>query len=164
MKAGRLWVTILTALWISPAAWGQRAAQPPSAASPAAAGQAASQPPARAPAPVAPLPAPAGRRDPFQSIVVKKEAAKMPDRLPPGKKGLVIGQLQIQGIVSGIRGEWIAVVDNKTKRAYFLREKDELYNGVVSRITPDGVVFLENVTDSLGRTHSREVVKRLPAE
>lgn len=88
----------------------------------------------------------------------------MPIRLPPGKPGLVIGQLTVQGIVRGLNGEWIAVVDNKTKRAYFLHERDELFNGVVARITEESVIFEERVTDAAGRARTREVVKRLNPE
>ena len=105
------------------------------------------------------------RRDPFNSLIpTKKTDEGAPPRLPPGKKGLVIDQLQLQGIVRGIDGGWIAVVDNKTKRAYFLHEKDQVFNGVVSKITAGSVVFLESSTDSLGKVVSREVTKRLAAE
>ncbi|HEY7678943.1 MAG TPA: hypothetical protein VIC04_00395 [Terriglobia bacterium] len=103
----------------------------------------------------------AGRRDPFRPLVVKGKGDELPARLPPGKAGLVIGQLTLQGIVRGINGEWIAVVDNKTKRAYFLYVGDELYNGVVTRITAEAVMFDERVTDAAGRPRTREVTKRL---
>ena len=103
----------------------------------------------------------AGRRDPFRPLVVKGKGDEVPARLPPGKAGLVIGQLVVQGIVRGLNGEWIAVVDNNTKRAYFLYVGDELYNGVVARIAADSVVFDERVIDAAGRARTREVVKRL---
>ncbi|MBI4442944.1 MAG: hypothetical protein HY649_06165 [Acidobacteria bacterium] len=104
----------------------------------------------------------AKRRDPFRSLIVRQTKDEIPARLPPGKRGLVIGQLQIQGIVRGINNEWIAVVDNKTKRSYFLREGDEIYNGVVTRIVEDSVTFQEKITDAFGRTSTRDVVKQLP--
>ena len=55
----------------------------------------------------------------------------------------------------------IAVVTNYTKRAYFLRENDTVYNGVVSKITPDAVYFKENTLDSNGRVGTHEVVMKL---
>jgi len=55
----------------------------------------------------------------------------------------------------------IAVVDDNRNRAYFLREKDAVYNGFVSKITPDSVIFTENMLDQEGRVKTREVVKRL---
>lgn len=120
--------------------------------------------PPQAQAPARPA-APSGggpRRDPFRPIIVDKPTGAGPLTCPsPGKAGLVIGQLTIQGIVSGLNGEWIAVVDNKTKRAYFLYEKDEVCNGIVARITEDSVVFEERVPGAAGRTQTREVVKQL---
>jgi len=110
---------------------------------------------AAAPKPVAP------RRDPFKPLIQPKAAEALPIRLPAGKPGLVIGQLTIQGIVRNIDGKWMAVVDNKTKRSYFLYERDELYNGVVTKITPDSVTFEERSLDTAGRTRTRGVVKRL---
>ena len=104
------------------------------------------------------------RRDPFRAIVVKKAEAEIPAQLPPGKAGLVIGQLQVQGIARSVDGTWIAVVDNNTNRAYFLREGDKLYNGTVSAISPDRVVFMEETTDARGQKSTREVVKRLPED
>jgi hypothetical protein len=57
----------------------------------------------------------------------------------------------------------IAVVTNNTKRAYFLRENDTVYNGVVKRIAPDVVYFKENTLDSDGRVGAHEVVMKLGA-
>lgn len=84
--------------------------------------------------------------------------------LPPGPRGLVISQLILQGIVrQETTNKMLAVVTNYTKRAYFLRENDAVYNGVVSRITPDAVYFKENHLDQSGRVSSVEVIKRLPS-
>jgi hypothetical protein len=55
----------------------------------------------------------------------------------------------------------IAVVTNYTKRAYFLRVNDTVYDGVVSKITPEAVYFMENTLDASGRVATREVVIKL---
>ena len=102
------------------------------------------------------------RRDPFRTLVVQRADDDLPDRLPPGKAGLVIGQLQVQGIASSIDGTWIALVENNTGIAYFLREGDQLYNGTVSAINPDRVVFMEVTTNARGQKITREVIKRIP--
>ena len=138
----------LVMLWSGPQAWPQRAVPP---ATPQA------QP---APAPAARS---ASRRDPFKIIVVKK-GEETPLCTAPGMRGLLIGQLHVQGIVSGIKGEWIAMVSNNTKRAYFLREKDELCNGVVARIAPGSVVFTERFKEVSGREQTREVIKQLSGQ
>ena len=57
--------------------------------------------------------------------------------------------------------EMIAVVTNSTKRAYFLRVNDNVYNGVVSKITPGAIYFKENSLDSVGRVVTREVEIKL---
>lgn len=108
-----------------------------------------------------------GRRDPFK-LPPPPTPGRGPGEgiatgpVPPGKRGLVIGQLQLEGIVRlDSTNEMIAVVDTARNRAYFLKENDELFNGVVGRITPDSVYFRENVLDESGRVQTREVVKRL---
>ena len=154
MKAWIVWGTILSALLIGEVipTCAQRAA--PAAGPPAGAQPAAPRVPQAAP-PATP------RRDPFRAIVVKRATDVAPVCTQPGKRSLLIGQLQVQGIARSVDGQWIAVVDNKTKRAYFLREKDEVCNGVVTRVTEGSLVLEEHITDSFGRTRNREVIKPL---
>jgi hypothetical protein len=56
---------------------------------------------------------------------------------------------------------FIAVVTNSLNKAYFLHESDPVFNGYVVRITGDSVVFQETVQDKLGKSFTREVVKRI---
>lgn len=128
---------------------------------PQAAAQAASQ--TAAPAPV-PQGSAGGRRDPFRPLVVRGANDQLPVCTSPGKGQLVVGQVTLQGIVRGLSGQWIAVVDNNTKRAYFLYAGDALCNGTVSRITQNSLVIEERVSDQLGRERTREVVKQLAPE
>ena len=82
--------------------------------------------------------------------------------LPAGKRGLLISQLKLEGVVrQQSANKMTAMVVDQRKLAYFLHENDSVYNGVVSKITPDAVYFKENVLDSNGRVTTREVVKRL---
>jgi hypothetical protein len=55
----------------------------------------------------------------------------------------------------------MAVVANSTKKTYFLRENDQVFNGSVEKITSDSIIFREYVKDPLGRETAREVVKKL---
>lgn len=137
----------------TPAATAQ--ARPPQAAAPASAAA-----PAPTPAP-APQVSAGGRRDPFRPLVVRGANDLLPVCTAPGKGQLVVGQVTLQGIVRGLSGQWIAVVDNNTNRAYFLYVGDALCNGSVSRITADNLVIEERVSDQAGRTRTREVVKQL---
>lgn len=111
--------------------------------------------------PAEPRPA-AQRRDPFRSLIAPI-AGGGPTSLPPGKPGLVIGQLSIVGIVM-TPSDSVAVVSMPGRnRAYFLRERDELYDGYVSRITADNVIFREKSKDAYGRAYEKEVVKQITA-
>lgn len=109
---------------------------------------------------------PVGTRDPFDLPKPAKAEGKLsevpPSSLPSGTRGLVIGQLKVEGIVREDNSNtMIAVVTGRTNLAYFLRESDPVYDGVVSKITPDSVYFKENYLDEAGRMNSREVIKRL---
>ncbi len=105
------------------------------------------------------------RRDPFYIPPAVKPGAEgeiIVGPLPPGKRGLVPSQLKLEGIVRmEAANSMIAVVANAANRAYFLRENDEVYNGVVTKITLDSVLFTEKYRDAEGRESTREVVKRL---
>lgn len=106
----------------------------------------------------------AGKRDPFQLPPPPDERKedRSTEPLPPGKRGLVIGQLKLKGIVHQIADNtMIAVVTNRANRAYFLRVHDEVYNGVVSRITAGSIHFKENQVERGGRIGTREIVLRL---
>jgi hypothetical protein len=104
-----------------------------------------------------PLPPISARRDPFRNPMLVETS---PVSLPPGKAGLIISQLRVDGLVRAPSG-MLAVVTNTSRRTYFLREGDQLYDGSVQRITSESVVFQENTKDMFGRAITREVVKRL---
>jgi Tfp pilus assembly protein PilP len=139
----------------------------PVAAKPAPAKPATSKPVEVAAAPVAAPPpvdaeAAAGpRRDPFVALVNDKKEGGGPI-LPPGKAGLVVATVRVDGTVrSG--SELIAVVSNPERHVYFVRPGDELYDGSVERIDLQGVTFHENSKDAFGKPVVREVTKRIYA-
>jgi len=119
---------------------------------------------AKATTPGAPSTA-AGRRDPFKAWVAPTPASRLllePGALPAGTRGLVISGLRLEGIVrEQAANTIIAVVTNYTKRAYFLRVGDAVYNGVVSKITPEAIYFKENTLDSRGRVTTHDVEIKL---
>ncbi len=97
-----------------------------------------------------------GKRDPFFSPVVQQGGSGC----STGKKCLDIGAINVRGVVKSDAG-FIAVVTNNLNKAYFLRENDPVFNGYVVKITGDSVVFQETVQDKLGKSFTREVVKRI---
>ena len=101
------------------------------------------------------------RRDPFESLVARQQAQKNATAaLPPGKAGLQVSTLKLDGIVKAPNG-MIAVVSNPQARTYFLREGDQLYDGRVEKIAMDGVSFHEIGKDAFGKPVERQVNKRI---
>jgi type IV pilus assembly protein PilP len=98
------------------------------------------------------------RRDPFESLIGRQN--KAPVNLPPGKLGLQVSTLRLDGIVRGPNG-MIAVVSNPQSRTYFLREGDRLYDGSVEKISMDGVSFHEEGKDAFGKPVEHQVNKRI---
>lgn len=98
------------------------------------------------------------RRDPFESLIGRQ--TKAPQNLPPGKLGLQVSTLRLDGIVRAPNG-MIAVVSNPQARTYFLREGDRLYDGSVEKISMDGVSFHEEGKDAFGKPVEHQVNKRI---
>jgi hypothetical protein len=98
------------------------------------------------------------RRDPFESLIGRQN--KTPPNLPPGKLGLQVSTLRLDGIVRAPNG-MIAVVSNPQARTYFLREGDRLYDGSVEKISMDGVSFHEEGKDAFGKPVEHQVNKRI---
>ncbi|MGA3294279.1 MAG: pilus assembly protein PilP [Candidatus Acidiferrales bacterium] len=107
------------------------------------------------------LPEAANKRDPFVPLVSERKDLAA-QHLPPGKAGLVISTVQVDGTVQSGSG-MIAVVSNPEERVYFVREGDRLYDGDVEKITLDGVTFKENSKDAFGKPVERTVTKRIYA-
>jgi len=117
--------------------------------------------PAAGAAPPAEPEAKVARRDPFESLVGRqKAAADAAKNLPPGKAGLQVSTLRLDGVVKAPNG-MIAVVTNPQSRTYFLREGDQLYDGRVEKIAMDGVSFHETGKDAFGKPVERQVNKRI---
>jgi hypothetical protein len=102
------------------------------------------------------------RRDPFESLVNRQKDQNAGKNLPPGKGGLQVSTLRLDGIVRSSAG-MIAVVSNPQSRTYFLREGDQLYDGRVDKIAMDGVSFHELGKDAFGKPVERQVQKRIYA-
>jgi Tfp pilus assembly protein PilP len=99
-----------------------------------------------------------GRRDPFVSPVVKLGTGG--SGCSSGKRCLAIDQIALKGVVKADVG-MIAVVVNATNKAYFLRENDPVFNGYVTKITGDSIVFKETFHDRLGKPLTRDVTKTI---
>jgi len=159
-RSKQLLIAVLLGLTVSSAqaqtasAPAKRAAKSSTHAAKKTAAPAASQGPAESETKVA-------RRDPFESLTARQDAAsKVAANLPPGKAGLQVSSLRLDGIVKSPNG-MIAVVTNPQQRTYFLREGDQLYDGKVEKIALDGVSFNEVGKDAFGKPVERQVNKRI---
>lgn len=103
-----------------------------------------------------------GKRDPFAALINDRKDGGAGMHLPPGKAGLVIATVRVDGTVrSG--PAMIAIVSNPGNSVYFIREGDRLYDGSVEKIGLDGVTFREDSKDAFGHPIERTVTKRIYA-
>lgn len=105
---------------------------------------------------------PGGRRDPFRSLF-EEVALHHKGPRPRGVAGMLVGELDLTGIVRDSRGGNLAVVMGTDNKGYFLRVGDEVYDGTVIAIDPaaGSVTFRQQVDDPRLIKPYRDVVKRL---
>ena len=165
MRLPKAFNILLTALALSfclvPATRAQAAAQPQAKSAKKHKTKAAA--PKQAPDANAAAPNPAvvkvSERDPFLPLVnVNKPGGGAP--LPPGKAGLVVATIRVDGAIRSPNGMF-AVVTNPDSRVYFLKEGDQLYDGDVEKIGLDGVTFKEVSKDAFGKSVEKIVTKRI---
>jgi len=138
-----------------------KAGKKPAATDPKAVLKPTAADPAKAPFVKPPEEKAVARRDPFDTLLSKARSGnEPPENLPPGKAGLIIETLRINGIVNSPTGT-IAVVSNSQQRVYFLRDGDKLYDGSVRKITLDGITFQETGKDAFGKPLERTVTRNL---
>ena len=107
---------------------------------------------------------PAGRRDPFVSLLTRNQAKELPQQRPPGVPGLLIDEIEIQGIFA-LSGRTFAQVQTSDKdKSYLIQEGDQLYDGEVVSIGNNEVTFKQVVNDPSVIKPFREVVKKLNPE
>jgi type IV pilus assembly protein PilP len=145
--------------------YAQAPASAPAPAQDAAAPVPEQTPPASTPAPAPPAPPenytydPAGRRDPFLSLL-STGAEPRPATGPEGPAGLTTAEVSVRGILQS-RGTLIAMIKGPDNKTYLVRQGDKLLDGTIKSITPQGLVILQQVNDPLSLVKEREVRKML---
>ena len=104
---------------------------------------------------------PAGRRDPFRSLLIRPEKG-MAGQQPPGVPGIAIDDVILQGIWR-TRAGYVAQIRGTDNKSYLLRAGDQLYDGEVLRIAPNEVTFRQNVNDPQSVKPFRDITKQLNA-
>lgn len=151
---------LLAALWVAAVPAG--AQQPVEKPAPAPAA------PQAAPASAAPVADPgyayraAGRRDPFVSLAGRAADPKAAGNRAPGLPGMLINEISLKGIMKD-RAGFVAMLQGTDKKTYVVRPGNRLLDGSVKSITPEAVVFAQDVNDPLSLVKQREVRKTLRA-
>ena len=104
---------------------------------------------------------PAGRRDPFRSLLVREQSRGGAER-PPGIAGIAIDDLVVHGIWK-TRSGFVAQIRATDNKSYLIRAGDLLYDGEVMRVGPNEVSFRQNLNDPQSVKPFREVTKQLNA-
>jgi hypothetical protein len=104
---------------------------------------------------------PAGRRDPFRSLLVREQNRGGVQR-PPGIAGISIDDLVVHGIWKTKSG-YVAQIRATDNKSYLIRAGDLLYDGEVTRVGPNEVSFRQNLNDPQSVKPFREVTKQLNA-
>ena len=102
---------------------------------------------------------PAGRRDPFRSLLSGLPREEMAQR-PPGLRGMGVEEVKVQGIFKLPEG-FVAMVRGTDNLSYLLRAGTVLYDGSVENIEKGRVTFKLQVADPKALKPYREVVRTL---
>jgi type IV pilus assembly protein PilP len=102
---------------------------------------------------------PAGRRDPFVSLL-SRGMEPIAGKKSGGLAGLATGELMLRGVLHS-RGSYIAMVSGPDGKTYNARVNDRLLDGVIRSVTPQGIVIMQEVNDPLSLVKQREVRKGL---
>ena len=102
---------------------------------------------------------PAGRRDPFRSLLARQAKEELGQR-PPGLRGMGVEEVKLQGILKLPEG-YVAMVQGTDNTSYLIRPGTVLYDGNVEHIEPGKVVFRMQVADPKSLKPYREVTRTL---
>ena len=105
---------------------------------------------------------PAGRRDPFRSLLAgfEEDDEGIVKVRPPGLPGMLVDELRVEGIIETPSGI-LAFVQGRDNLSYIIRPGTKLYDGEVKEVLPDRVVFKRQVNDPKQLRPYEEVVKEL---
>ena len=153
---------LVTLVGFAPGVLAQTPAGAP--ASPQGSGTAPTQ--EAAPAPAEPVTGysydPAGRRDPFISLVRRgnENAANETGERPAGLAGIAVGELTLKGTMQA-RDGFVALVHGPDLKTYIVKPGDKLFDGMIRAITSNAMVLMQEVNDPLSLDKQREVRKVL---
>jgi hypothetical protein len=101
-----------------------------------------------------------GRRDPFISLDRASDPNGRARSKLPGLAGLAINEATVKGVVKS-EGRLVAMVQAPDNKTYIVRPNDRLLDGAVRAVTPEGVVFVQQVNHPRSLVKQREIRKLL---
>lgn len=101
-----------------------------------------------------------GRRDPFQSLIGPAPKLQGGQR-PEGPPGFLIDEIKIQGVVKTRQQGLVAMINGPNNKSYLVKIGDKVLDGEIIRITPNSIVFRQEVNDPTRIERFREVVKEI---
>lgn len=104
------------------------------------------------------------RRDPFRSLVRRREVQQQSGPRPEGKPGLLIDEIYITGIFNTHLGDFAQVRGGSKDKSFLLQAGDQLFDGDVISIGSDHVVFRQIINDPEAIKPFREVSKPIETE
>ena len=108
---------------------------------------------------------PAGRRDPFVSLLGRGGDLPSPTgSRPAGLAGLLVNELSLKGVLKSGKGDYIALLQSPDNHTFVVHPGDKVLDGAVKTITQDGIVFSQDVNDPLSLVKQREVRKTIRPE
>ena len=104
---------------------------------------------------------PAGRRDPFTSIVIREEKKSLAGSKAPLER-YPINEFKLVGVVWGGLG-YHAMLEGPDGKGYLIRQGTKIgpNQGVVKKITQTTMIIEEKYKDPLGETNRKEIVIEL---
>jgi hypothetical protein len=103
---------------------------------------------------------PAGRRDPFISLLANVAPSEVKGPRPQGMPGMLVQELALRGIVKDKTG-FVAMLAAPDGKSYFARVGQRCYDGVISAMDQATVTFRQEVQDPLSPVKTRDVKKSL---
>jgi hypothetical protein len=108
---------------------------------------------------------PAGRRDPFISLLGRgSDTPASGGSRPQGLPGLLINEMTLKGVMRTPKGEFVALLQAPDNKSYIGHAGEKVLDGAIKTIAAGEVVFTQDVNDPLSLVKQREVRKAIRPE
>jgi Tfp pilus assembly protein PilP len=106
---------------------------------------------------------PQGRRDPFLNLLgTGRDTGAAISRRGEGPASMTTAEISVRGILQS-RGALVAMITGPDGKTYVVHQGDQLADGSIKSITPQGLIVIQEVNDPLSLVKQREVTKLLRA-